>query len=271
MSSTVSQLFIGYAHASCTTNQVKDAFENALNEEGIVERVDFREKQNDRGETFFCYFIHFARENRQLQHMQAEIAKHGFVVLTYDRVWDRRQSKYVDRYWKVLPYVKKEAPTEAKFVPRLMSLEEASAAGIAAPKKKAAALCEAEPSGGKPLHPNLAKKVAEHQPLTNLEMAQVIQSKPLPLTTEQLFASNLDWDSDSKVEEELPPIPPKPPVLRRSPSTAKEYGMPTPSKRRRSTSQDPTNAFAALTLAENDEEEACKADGNIDFGEPVNA
>lgn len=275
MSSTVSQLFIGYAHASCTTTQVKEAFENALNEDGIVARVDFREKQNDRGETFFCYFIHFARENRQLQHMQAEIAKNGFVVLTYDRVWDRRQAKYVDRYWKVLPYIQKEKPTEAKFVPRLMSPEEASAAGIAAPKKK-----------------EISSEVA----LTNMQMAQAVLAKsnktkpsqasvsalatesgekvpakvlPLPLTTEQLYASNFDWDSDFKNEPaELPEIPPKPPTLRRSPSTAKEYGMPTPSKRRRSTSDEAENAFAALSLAENDSEEESDA---VEFGAPVEA
>jgi len=275
MSSTVSQLFIGYAHASCTTAQVKEAFENALNEDGIVARVDFREKQNDRGETFFCYFIHFARENRQLLHMQAEIAKNGFVVLTYDRVWDRRQAKYVDRYWKVLPYIQKEKPTEAKFVPRLMSPEEASAAGIAAPKKK-----------------EISSEVA----LTNMQMAQAVLAKsnkpnpsqasvsalatesgekapakvlPLPLTTEQLYASNLDWDSDFKNEPaELPEIPPLPPTLRRSPSTAKEYGMPTPSKRRRSTSDEAENAFAALSLAENDSEEESDA---VEFGAPVEA
>jgi hypothetical protein len=275
MSSTVSQLFIGYAHASCTTTQVKEAFENALNEDGIVARVDFREKQNDRGETFFCYFIHFAHENRQLQHMQAEIAKNGFVVLTYDRVWDRRQAKYVDRYWKVLPYIQKEKPTEAKFVPRLMSPEEASAAGIAAPKKK---------------------EISSGAALTNMQMAQAVLAKsnktkpsqasvsawatesgekapvkvlPLPLTTEQLYAPNFDWDSDFKNEPaELPEIPPLPPTLRRSPSTAKEYGMPTPSKRRRSTSDEAENAFAALSLAENDSEEESDA---VEFGAPVEA
>ena len=275
MSSTVSQLFIGYAHASCTTTQVKDAFENALNEDGIVARVDFREKQNDRGETFFCYFIHFAHENRQLQHMQAEIAKNGFVVLTYDRVWDRRQAKYVDRYWKVLPYIQKEKPTEAKFVPRLMSPEEASAAGIAAPKKKEF------PSGVALTNMQMAEAVLAKSNKTKPSQASVsalatesgekapVKVLPLPLTTEQLYASNLDWDSDFKNEPaELPEIPPKPPTLRRSPSTAKEYGMPTPSKRRRSTSDEAENAFAALSLAENDSEEESDA---VEFGAPVEA
>jgi hypothetical protein len=92
---------------------------------------------------------------------------------------------------------------------------------------------------------------------------------PLPLTTEQLYASNFDWDSDFKNEPaELPEIPPKPPTLRRSPSTAKEYGMPTPSKRRRSTSDEAENAFAALSLAENDSEEERDA---VEFGAPVEA
>jgi len=210
------QLFIGYAHKSCNTEQVKEAFENALNEAGIVARVDFRTKKNDRGEDFHVFFIHFDHENRQLQHMHAEIAKHGFVTLVYARDWDRRRNAYVERYWKVLAYKQKEVAAPAEFVPRLMSLEEAEAAGISAPKKpvklaSADALQDEKCGGKKPLPAYLAEKVAAHAALTNLEMVMVAEAKPVeakPLTTEELYGNaSLDWDSES---------PPPPPVLRRS-------------------------------------------------------
>jgi len=214
---SIAQLFIGYAHKSCNTEQVKEAFENALNEDGIVARVDFRTKKNDRGEDFFVFFIHFDHENRQLQHMHAEIAKHGFVTLVYAREWDRRRNAYVERYWKVLAYKQKEVTAPAEFVPRLMSLEEASAAGISAPKKPAKAL---------PAY--LAAKVAAEAPLTNLEMAQVIQSetkKILPLNLEAALdaawakaAEPTDGWSESIDFGEAPP----PPVLRRTETYASE-------------------------------------------------
>ena len=234
---TVAQLFIGYAHKSCNPDQVKEAFENALNEDGIVSRVDFRTKKNDRGEEFFVFFIHFDHENRQLQHMMGEIAKHGFVTLVYARDWDRRRNAYVERYWKVLAYKQKEVSTPAAFVPRLMSLTEATAAGITAPKKK---ILETKPA-----------EIAEVEKTAEVaKPAEVAKAMPLPLTTDELYTPNLDWDSHGTEPAELPPVPPRPPVLRRSPSTAKEYGMhPTP-KRRRSITDDAENAFAALTLDE---------------------
>jgi len=255
----VTKLFIGYAHRSVTSEKVKEAFENALNEADIVSKIDFREKTNDRGEQFFCYFVHFQRKNAQLQHMLKEIEKNGFVVLTYAREWDKKKwnnqahsyGSYVDRYWKVLAYNEKpkaEAAEPAKFVPRLMSFSEVEAAGITAPKKS-------EPKK-LVISAGLAEKIAAEQPLTNMEMVQVAMAKHtiLPLTTEQLYASNLDWDSHDEKPLELPEIPPCPPVLRRSPSTAKEYGMPSRSKRRRSV-DDVENAFSALALNEGSESE----------------
>jgi hypothetical protein len=243
-------LFIGYAHASVSALQVKDAFENALNEDGIVSKVDFREKTGSRGEPFLCYFVHFAHENRQLEHMRGEIEKNGFVVLTYARDWDKRKwnaatQKYgvhVDRFWKVLAY--KEKPKSlletAKFVPRLMTLAEAQAAGITAPKKK-------EVVGGAEV-PRAEKKEVPRAEKCKKEV------KIAPLDTDSLYTPNLSWDSHDAEPAELPPIPPTPPVLRRSPSSAAEYGMVPRPKRRRSF-DDVENAFAALNVQDDSESE----------------
>ena len=254
--SSVPKLFIGYAHKSVTKEQVKEAFENALNEEGIVSAVDFREKTNERGEPFWCYFIHFASDNRQLQHMRAEIAKNGFVVMTYAREWDkkkwndttRKYGAYVDRYWKVLAYNEKPKTVAAavKFMPRLLTLAEAEAAGITAPKKKEVVKSCAEV---KSTHCPAPAKAWQKEECGG----KAAVSKLLPLTTDELYTPNLDWDSHSSPPAELPEIPPTPPVFRRSPSTAEEYGMPSRPKRRRSL-DDVENAFSALGLNASDEE-----------------
>jgi hypothetical protein len=98
------------------------------------------------------------------------------------------------------------------------------------------------------------KKAEPNETIAPAKAAAVVTR----LTTDELYASNLDWDSDSS-KPELPEIPPVPPVLRRSPSNAKEYGMPSPPKRRRSIA-DVENAFAALGVndASDEEEEETK-------------
>ena len=135
----IDSLFIGYAHSSCSPQQVKDAFENALNEAGIVKGVDELIKKNQYGQDFKVFFIHFNRSNRQLQHMVDEIARHDFHVITYARDWDRRNSRYVNRFWKVFAYKPKpkpqeSAPSTAEFVPRMMTRDEIQTLGIIAPK-----------------------------------------------------------------------------------------------------------------------------------------
>jgi hypothetical protein len=247
-SESATKLFIGYAHHSVTKEKVKDAFENALNEEGIVSQVDSREKTNDRGEMFWCYFIHFQRKNAQLEHMLKEIAKNGFVVLTYAREWDKKKwnnethkyGAYVERYWKVLAYAEKpKTTTTTAFVPRLMSLTEAQAAGISAPKKKIAAP-----------EPVAAPALKLCQASLDAWRDENCGGKPA-LTTDQLYAPNLAWDSDDK----LPEIPLAPPVLRRN-DPDDEVPPPRPLLRRESRPKRPRNmdvvenAFAALSVEE---------------------
>ena len=210
------QLFIGYAHNSCESAQVAETFENALNEQGIVEQVDFRVKKGSKGEDFKIFFIHFHHENRQLQHMMSEIKRHGFSVLTYAQQWDKKQNRYVERYWKVLPFVKKE-PTETKFVPRILTLEEASAAGISAPKTKT-------------------------------------ESKPLPL---EPVPACWKEETPPRCDEPLPEVPPEKPKLTRQVavkiddmSAIDELFTPKPKRSRRRSSPEPENLFAKLSLEE---------------------
>ena len=213
------QLFIGYAHNSCESAQVAETFENALNEQGIVEQVDFRVKKGSKGEDFKIFFIHFHHENRQLQHMMSEIKRHGFSVLTYAQQWDKKQNRYVERYWKVLPFVKKE-PTETKFVPRIMTLEEASAAGISAPKTKTES--------------------------TKTEL------KPLPL---EPVPACWKEETPSRCDEPLSEVPPEKPKLTRQVAVKlddaiEELFSPKPKRSRRRSSPETEINFAKLSLEE---------------------
>jgi hypothetical protein len=142
-----SALFIGYAHKSCSAELVKDTFENALNQEGIVSRVDEKTKTNRQtGEEFKVFFVHFNTPNRQLDHMLAEIKSNGFNILVYASQFDKHKGKSVERYWKVFEYKEKPKPEAQKFVPRIMSLAEAQEKGITAPKVRAeTAAADAEP------------------------------------------------------------------------------------------------------------------------------
>ena len=269
-SETATKLFIGYAHRSVTSEKVKDAFENALNEDGIVSKIDLREKSNDRGEVFFCYFIHFQRKNAQLEHMLKEIEKNGFVVLTYARDWDKRKwndathsyGAYVERYWKVLAYTEKpKTTTSATFVPRLMTLTEAQAAGITAPKKK---IADAVTNVVEAVIANTNKPAKLCQASLDAWRDEVCGGKPA-LTTEQLYASNLEWDSDDK----LPEIPPVPPVLCRN-DPDDEVPPPPPVLRRESkrprNMDDIENSFASISFEEVCPPTPCVADELTDLG-----
>ena len=243
------QLFIGYAHNSCESAQVAEAFENALNEQGIVEQVDFRVKKGSKGEDFKIFFIHFHHENRQLQHMMSEIKRHGFSVLTYAQQWDKKQNRYIERYWKVLPFVKKE-PTETKFVPRILTLEEASAAGISAPKTKTETPKTPEKSASNTEAPNKPEK-------------------PLPL--EPVPACWKEETPPAGCDEPLPEVPPEKPKLTRQVavkiddlSAIDELFTPKPKRSRRRSSPEPENLFAKLSLEETKPEDTKPEE--INFG-----
>jgi hypothetical protein len=126
-------LFIGYARASCTVESVKATIEHILGT-GIVDRVDETTKKDTKGYDFKMFFIHFKATSTQLEHTYKRIAKEDFVAFVYDTEWDRRKwcvrtqeyGAYVQRYWKVTLYIKKEKPVNPTIEPHIMTAEEAA-------------------------------------------------------------------------------------------------------------------------------------------------
>ena len=129
---STASLCIGYAHKSCTVEQVKRIFEQTLAEDNIVAKVDELDRTNDQtGETFKMFFIHFDHTNLALQHVLSRVESNDFFVVTYGQRLDRKSGKYIDTYWKVTAYKPKN---KDDFKPRIMSVEEAEIAGIKPPK-----------------------------------------------------------------------------------------------------------------------------------------
>lgn len=132
MASTSNSLYIGYARASCTIEDVKHTFEAILGPD-IVERVDESVKKDTKGYDFKIFFIHFKASSDKLEHTYKRIDKETFVSFVYNTEWDRRKwcdrtqqyGAYVQRYWKVTHYIKKEAP-KVTIAPHIMTAEEAA-------------------------------------------------------------------------------------------------------------------------------------------------
>ena len=128
--STASSLFIGYARSNCTTEQVKNVFNNVLDDD-IVTNVDERVKTDDKGYEFKMFFVHFSHTNHRLENMVQRIAKESFVPIIYKTEYDKKLGERVERYWKVLPFNPKPKPIEMSGI-RIMTEEET--ARIARPK-----------------------------------------------------------------------------------------------------------------------------------------
>jgi hypothetical protein len=126
-------LCVGYAHKSCSPEQVADAF-NAVLEQKIVEKVDEIEKTKDTtGETFKMFFVHFKENSTRLNQMMFRIETDSYFPIVYGTRFDKKKNEQVDCFWKITRYVPKDKADN--FVPRVLSVEEAQLAGIKAPKK----------------------------------------------------------------------------------------------------------------------------------------
>ena len=148
--STSSSLFIGYARSNCTTQQVKDVFNNVLDDD-IVTNVDERVNKDSKGYEFKVFFVHFSHTNHRLEQFKSRIAKEGFVPIIYKTEYDKKLGERVERYWKVLPFnpKPKPKPVEVSGI-RIMSEEET--ARIARPKH----LADIKPVVSTELKPNIA-------------------------------------------------------------------------------------------------------------------
>jgi hypothetical protein len=126
-------LCVGYAHKSCTAEQVASAF-NAVLEQHIVEKVDSIDKTKDTtGETFKMFFVHFKENSTRLNQMMFRIETDSYFPIVYGTRFDKKKNEQVDCFWKITRYVPKDKAET--FVPRILSVEEAQIAGIKAPKK----------------------------------------------------------------------------------------------------------------------------------------
>ena len=139
MSTSVASLFIGYARATCTTDQVKQVFDTAFNAE-IVKQVDEVIKKDPNGYEFKIFFIHFNdQDNDKLTQFMTRLkmAQDGFIPVVYNTEYDKKLGGNVERYWKVLPFTPK--PVQITGV-RVMTEEET--ASISRPKHLDAPIVE---------------------------------------------------------------------------------------------------------------------------------
>ena len=127
--SFASSLFIGYARATCSAEQVKQVFNNVLDDD-IIAKVDERTKTDPKGYEYKMFFVHFSHTNQHLEQMKTRIIKEGFVPVVYNTEYDKAVGERVERYWKVLPFAPKPAPPTGI---RIMTEEEA--ASLARPKR----------------------------------------------------------------------------------------------------------------------------------------
>jgi len=98
-----SSLFIGYARTTCSIAQVKEVFNNVLDDD-IVSSVDEHIKPGKDGFDYKIFFVHFSHTNHRLEQMKTSISKDGHVETNYTE-YDKKLGKKVNRFWKVFPYI----------------------------------------------------------------------------------------------------------------------------------------------------------------------
>ena len=130
MSTSTASLFIGYARASCTTEQVKHVFDYKFGAD-IVTKVDEVNKTDPNGYDFKIFFVHFGPSNPKLDDFleRLKVTPAGWIGVVYNTEYDKKQGQHVERYWKVLPFTPKPAQITGI---RIMTEEET--ASISRPK-----------------------------------------------------------------------------------------------------------------------------------------
>jgi hypothetical protein len=138
MSTSSASLFIGYARASCTTEQVKQVFDYKFGAD-IVTKVDEVIKKDPNGYEFKIFFIHFGTSNPKLDEFleRLKTTPAGWIGVVYNTEYDKKEGKQVERYWKVLPFTQK--PVKITGI-RIMTEEETAL--IARPKHLDAPIVE---------------------------------------------------------------------------------------------------------------------------------
>jgi hypothetical protein len=132
MANSKISLCIPYSHKSVDEALVQTTFERVLADHTIVEKVDLLERtDNKNGKPYKMFFIHFNHSNDRLQYMLSQIDLVGHFNLTYGVRPDHVKGYPVETFWQVSAYKSKDKPD---FVPRVLTDEEAVAAGIKSAK-----------------------------------------------------------------------------------------------------------------------------------------
>jgi hypothetical protein len=116
VTASIPELFIGYAMAYCSNEQVTEVF-NSILEEDIVESVVSTDGTNFKsGKPFKRFFIKFKKTSTKLEETlerirgpKGTIEAEQFINVAYDRQW----------FWKVIINEKKGKPNDAS-KPRIM-------------------------------------------------------------------------------------------------------------------------------------------------------
>jgi len=104
--SIIQSLYIGHANVSCTTEDIKNRFDQHFNEQ-LVSRVDERVKTDKRGVPFKLFFVHFDRINPALQSffMKLNTSK----TLTVKGLKVQFNSRYEEKQTDIVSSVKDDA------------------------------------------------------------------------------------------------------------------------------------------------------------------
>ena len=111
MSTTLTTLFIGYALPHCTTEMVKDVFDQLFDNQ-VTKIAENTREDRVTGKQFKMFWITLEARQGRLAMFVKDLEIHGATRITYE------SSKGKDRYWKV--QINKE---KTKFVPRILPPE----------------------------------------------------------------------------------------------------------------------------------------------------
>lgn len=96
----MASLYFDYARVMWTADDVKNVFNNFLNE-NIVASVEEWVQTGEDGVQFKSYMVHFLHSNLVLEQWFSRISSDGFVLMPIDM--PDYVKKGAERYWKLLP------------------------------------------------------------------------------------------------------------------------------------------------------------------------
>ena len=97
----MSAVYINYARAMWTADDVKNVFNNTLGENIVSSIEEWVVTSVEDGDEFKRFIVHFSNSNALLGQWFARIDIDGFLIMPLDK-------KGAERYWKLLPVLKEQ-------------------------------------------------------------------------------------------------------------------------------------------------------------------